>query len=490
MKKNVQTAKSKKDPKQTTNENNQDPSSRNLGEDQSSNAEAKLETFDQKPTATPRAESSFFKRDKVSDIPPKHSSLIDSKNSSAKTSMKFFKVTANEEPRENKWKKFWEHHRDRFRHKSEEDLATKSRTVEEMTAEVDAVFRKAIRSMRFDRTDTDRRSFNTDETSPETEVDKDDLKNDESISELSQNVDAPPRRLKLNTSRAKDCKLFDASADDQGAFKKRFEENDLAIAGSNEEKQEESKITAEISTDFFVGINDEEKDQLKDKVRPGRSRRWSSMENLGRKVENVEENSCGSGIEDLSIERPVRDKEKRTIGSLRSSLERKMGSVERILEDQMEKMWEQNLEKHSWLLPIESWINERYRSSSGTRSVVQDGKNSGLELEAGEAGEKQRSEQNYDFKFSKSEEKDEEGRIEIKLDHLKKPEFDSVNLISKLKKSLPSEQIGNQEVLVVKDVKHHDLFDKLKDNVKEKMEDIHRVDWNVFFFLFLFISLH
>ncbi|KAK1125389.1 hypothetical protein K0M31_005758 [Melipona bicolor] len=475
MKKNVQTVKSKKDPKQMTNENNQDLSSRNLEENQLSNAEAKSEMFDQKPTATPRAESSFFKRDKVSDTSPKHSSSIDSKNFSAKTSMKFLKVTTNEEPRENKWKKFWEHHRDRFGHKSEEDFATRSRTIEEMTAEVDAVFRKAIRSMRFDRTDTDRRSFNTDETC----LEKDDLINDESISELSQNVDVPPRRLKLNTSRAKNRKLFNASTDDQGAFKKRPEENDFAIARSNEEKQEEciSKVTTEISSnDFFVGINNEEKNQLKDKIRSVKSRRWSSLENLGRKVENVEENSCGSEIEDLSIERPVRGKEKRTIGSLRSSLERKMGSVERILEDQMEKMWEQNLEKHSWLLPIESWINERCRSSSGTRSVVQNEKNSSLELEDGESGEKQRSEQNYDFKFTRSEEKDEEERIEIKLDHLKKPEFDGVNLISKLKRSLPSEQskIENQEVLVMKDVKHHDLFDKLKDNVKEKMEDIHR----------------
>ena len=478
MKKNVQTAKSKKDPKRTTNEN--DPSSRNLEENQLSNAEGKSEMFDRKPTATPRAESSFFKRDKVSDIPPKHSSSIDSKNSSARTSMKFLKVATNEEPRENKWKKFWEHHRDRFRHKSEEDLATRSRTIEEMTAEVDAVFRKAIRTMRLDRTDTDRRSFNTDETSPE----KDDLINDESISELSQNVDAPPRRLKLNMSRAEDRKLYDASADDQGAFKKRFEENDLAIAGSNDEKQEASLG----KVDFFVGINDEEKNQLKDSIRSVKSRRWSSLENLGRKVKNVEEDSCGGGIEDLSIERPVRGKEKRTIGSLRSSLERKMGSVERILEDQVEKMWEQNLEKHPWLLPIESWINERCRSSSGTRSVVQNERNSGLEVEDGESGEKQRSEQNYDFKFTRSEEKDEEGRVEIKLDHLKKPESDGVNLISKLKRSLPSEQskMENQEVLVMKDVKHHDLFDKLKDNVKEKMEDIHRVDWDVsFFFLFI-----
>ncbi|XP_068980990.1 multiple C2 and transmembrane domain-containing protein isoform X6 [Bombus flavifrons] len=428
MKKNVEPIKSKTDSKETTNENNQDTRSRDLAESQISDTESKPEMSDQEPTVVaPRSGSSFLKRDKVSDIPPKQLS-IDSKNSSTKTPLKFLKIISNEETHENKWKKFWVHHRDKFRHKSEEDFTTKNRTFEEMTAEVDAVFRKAIRSMRFDRSDTDRRFFNIDESSPEKDAGQDDNKKTESISESPQAVEAPPRRLRLSTSRTKDR------------------------------------------------ISDEEKYvRLENKIRSDRStRRWSSLENLARKAENVGEDSSTNRIEGLSIERPVRSKEKRTIGSLRSSLERKMGSVERILEDQIEKIWEEKVEKHPWLLPIESWIVERCRHS-GAYSIVHDRKNSGLKTEEGRLSEK---EQSFDFKFTAPEKKDEEGRVEIKLEHLKRPErsgFETANLISRLRKS-SSEQskVEEQEVLDAKDVKHHDLFDKLKGNVREKMEDIHR----------------
>ncbi|XP_033311810.1 multiple C2 and transmembrane domain-containing protein isoform X3 [Bombus bifarius] len=265
-----------------------------------------------------------------------------------------------------------------------------------MTAEVDAVFRKAIRSMRFDRSDTDRRYINIDESSPEKNAGQDDHKNTESISELPQAVEAPPRRLRLSTGRIKDRKFMDVLA----------------------------------------GISDEEKYvRLENKIRSDRStRRWSSLENLARKAENVGEDSSTNRIEGLSIERPVRSKEKRTIGSLRSSLGRKMGSVERILEDQIEKIWEEKVEKHPWLLPIESWIVERCRPS-GTYSILHDRKNSGLKMEEGRLSEK---EQSFDFKFTAPEKKDEEGRIEMKLEHLKRPErsaFETANLISRLRKS-------------------------------------------------------
>ncbi|XP_060832810.1 multiple C2 and transmembrane domain-containing protein isoform X2 [Bombus pascuorum] len=480
MKKNVEPIKSKTDSKETTNENNQDERPRDLAESQISDTESKLEMSDQEPTVVaPRSGSSFLKRDKVSDISPKQLS-IDSKNSSTKTSSKFLKIISNEESHENKWKKFWIHHRDKFRHKSEEDFTTRNRTFEEMTAEVDAVFRKAIRSMRFDRSDIDRRYFNIDESSPEKSAGQDDNKNTESISELPQTVEAPPRRLRLSTSRIKDRKFMDVLAGEQGTFKKKSEKNDptLIISSVNEEKQKENtfKATSEIpDINFLVGISAEEKDvRLENKIRSDRStRRWSSLENLARKAENVGGDSSTNRIEGLSIERPVRSKEKRTIGSLRSSLERKMGSVERILEDQIEKIWEEKVEKHPWLLPIESWIVERCRPS-GTYSVVHDRKNSGLKMEEGRLSEK---EQSFDFKFTAPEKKDEEGRIEIKLEHLKRSErsgFETANLISRLRKSSEQSKVEEQEVLDAKDVKHHDLFDKLKGNVREKMEDIHR----------------
>ena len=99
--------------------------------------------------------------------------------------------------------------------------------------------------------------------------------------------------------------------------------------------------------------------------------------------------------------------------------------------------------------------------------------------------EKERIEESFDSKFIASGTGDGEGRVEMKLiEHLKKPErsrFETMNLNSRLKRF---DQSREGEVLEVKDVKHYDLLDKLRDNVKEKMEDIHRVDSQIVFFNF------
>ncbi|OAD52398.1 Multiple C2 and transmembrane domain-containing protein 1, partial [Eufriesea mexicana] len=445
---------------------------------QSSDLESEFHMTDQDPTVTPRSGSSFLKHDKVSDITAKQLS-VDSKNISTKSSPKFVKAVSNEITHERKWKKFWDQHRDRFRHKFEEDSTAKNRSLEEVTSEVDAVFRKAIRSMRFDRSDNDRRSSGTNENFSE----KDSSKNDKNISETSQTIEAPPRRSKLHTAHFKDHKFVETSTNNQNTIKKTFQENDLkndpTIAKNSEVKHGENMSNTSVDifdNNFSVEISGEEKNRLEEQIRADPiTRRWSSLESLHGKMENVGEASSKRRIDGLLIERPARRKEKSTIGSLRSSFERKMGSVERILEDQVEKIWMENVEKHPWLLPIESWIVE-HRRPSGTYSVVQNEQDAGSKLEKGKFNEKKRFEENFDFKFTAPEREDEEGRIEIKLEHLKKPErsgFENVNLISKLRKPEHS-KVEEEEILEIKDMKHHDLFDKLKDNVKEKLEDIHR----------------
>ncbi|CAL7935855.1 unnamed protein product [Xylocopa violacea] len=466
--KKIEATRSAKEQKQTvqTEANSLKPSKEN----KSSNLESSCSTMEQEHVASLRTGSGFWKRDKVSDI-PREPGPADPEVSSGKSSAKSVKITGNEESLETRWKKFWDHHRDRFRHKSEEDLATRNRRFDEVTAEVDAVLQRALRSMRLDRSDSDSRSSN--ESSPEKDASK------TSKTEASQSVEAPPRKAKFQNVRVKDRRYLETLLSDQGTFKKKSEEIESTkeVSGCSDEKQqslEENTSSNEASeSSFFVRIDENEKNRLEEKIRGPSDRKWSSLENLRGKMDSSDASCSRSRLEGLSIERPARNKEKRTIGSLRSSLERKIGSVERIMGDQMERIWEQRVEKHPWLLPIESWIVDRCRAS-GTYSVLQDRRNSGGESVEKKLEEKTRVEPSYEFKFTAASEAKDEGRIESRLEHLRKPErsrVDGGNSILRLKRNEQSKEEGAGEA---KDAKHHDLLDRLMDNVKEKMEDIHR----------------
>ncbi|XP_017885906.1 multiple C2 and transmembrane domain-containing protein isoform X1 [Ceratina calcarata] len=373
--------------------------------------------MDQEPIN--RTGSGFWKRDKVGDS---------SENSFTKLSKLSNKTTSSEECNENKWKKFWDHHRDRFSHKED---SPKNRSFD---GEVDAIFKRAIRNKRLDRLDN---KYSRSEESPEKDIDKNDEK---------QNIEAPPRK-KSSATRLRELRELPAPGD-EGTFRKKDQEN-------NEEIQEECASDVSICLDasesrFSTQTNDE--------MATCSARRWSSLENLRDKMKKSEECSSVRGIEGLSIDRPVKSKEKKTIGSLKSSLGRKIGSVERILEDRMEKIWEENVEKHPWLVPIECWIADRCKPS-GTYSIVQRRRSS---LDEGKK-------ENFDFKFTTPEEAGNEGKIECGFEYSKRPENENC----KLKRSENS-KLEVDSVLEVKDAKHYDLFDKLRDNVKEKMEDIHR----------------
>lgn len=206
-------------------------------------------------------------------------------------------------------------------------------------------------------------------------------------------------------------------------------------------------------------------------------------------------------VAEASIERGSKMKKKK--GKLKSSVERKMESIEKIVEDHVEKIWEENVEKYPWLQPIDTWIvDHRKPSSSYTLTHCQ-----------GDVNEEVVPEPTYDFKFTSATTADEEPKIESGplenrratiepkierrvIEHLrrlrnrtgspKSNRFEPANLTVQLNKQeiIPTHEENGEEnpnvlidpgVLEVKEVKRYDLLDKLKDNVKEKMEDIHRV---------------
>ncbi|KMQ88669.1 multiple c2 and transmembrane domain-containing protein 2 [Lasius niger] len=207
---------------------------------------------------------------------------------------------------------------------------------------------------------------------------------------------------------------------------------------------------------------------------------------------------------EASIER--RSEIKRKKAKLRSTVERKMESIERTLEDHVERIWEENVEKHSWLQPIDTWIVDHRKPSSSYAVTYCQG-------DANEVEPDVVPEPVCDFKptmTADEEPKIESGSMENRrattideskierrvIEHLRKlrnragsPKSDrieSANLTAQLKKQeaiASHEETGEENpnvlidpgVLEIKEVKRHDLLDKLKDNVKEKMEDIHRV---------------
>ncbi|XP_076649756.1 multiple C2 domain and transmembrane region protein isoform X2 [Halictus rubicundus] len=412
--------------------------------------------IDSEPREVPKpARRLFHKRGKVSDIIATESP-IDRENHSSRSS-RSFKVIAAEETSDNKWKKFWE-----FKHKLE-DAASKKQSedaTDPKTAEADAIFRKAIKDMRFDLEDCGSSSLDQG-----------------TFSKISEESTVEEIRSSIAVTRSKGiAKVEDCDLTDSDSSRKLLEED----AAQDERIKEENG--GKISTDFTLS---KEEEIQREKITIDRSkdsdlspRRWSSLENLP--VKDLEE-STG-----LKTEVPEKPKFKEKIGTLKSSLERKMGSVERMLEDHVERIIEENVEKHPWLLPIESWISEHCKHSDSLPKLPD--RRIGPPKVA-EKTERSKIEPSYDIKFTAAENEHEEPKIDSRMENLRKGRatssikagFDAVHLISKLKRSESASQKEennvakeNDGVLEMKDARHHDLFDKLKDNVREKMEDIHR----------------
>ncbi|XP_043248860.1 multiple C2 and transmembrane domain-containing protein isoform X2 [Colletes gigas] len=381
-------------------------------------AEIEAGSLDREPLEIPKTPKRGLKRrDKVADAISKEPS--DAENNSARIPSKSAKKGSSEENAESKWKKFWESNRDRFKHKSEEEA--KHRPEEDANVEAEAVLREAIRAMRFDR---------------------------------FEDLDGNEKTTHANNEESSSNN--ETLAADQDASETRSED----ASRSNAEKDENTAS----ESNFFVDLEDEKGNLSTIRGDPS-SRRWSSLENLRAKMENAGSSGtkvCRS-VEGLSIEKPAKIKEKRTIGSLKSSFEKKMGSVERMLEDHMERILEENVQKHPWLLPIEAWIVDRCKVSESAKRSSED--------------------PNFEVRYNATENETEEKGLESRAEIQKKPKkdspksertgFDAGQLISRLRKN--EDNVAKVDgALEAKDAKHQDLFDKLRDNVKEKMEDIHR----------------
>jgi len=215
-------------------------------------------------------------------------------------------------------------------------------------------------------------------------------------------------------------------------------------------------------------------------------------------------------VEGLSTENLSGSKKRKVKGSLRSSLGRKVDLIERILENQVERIWVENVEKHTWLQPIETWIADHRSSSSYTLTQPDADASDNLT----DVNQDVMPEPTYDFKFTPARGENKEPKIESRLMEnrgairIDEPKIESkmtghwrrlrnraspksdrpepANLSTQLnKQEIVFPHVENIEenpnilndpgVLEVKEIKRHDLLDRLKDNVKEKLEDVQRV---------------
>lgn len=342
----------------------------------------------------------------------------------------------------------------------------------------------------------------------------------------SSDVKALPRRLqKPRVDRRRDCRPVMASISNRTVSKEKLGED---VAGMESDSDE--IIDSTLSGSSYENISEENSSSAvneKPKIQLASAKSVTVTEepfvqtisetrnqqegNLSRavgdekfKVDPVPEMiniwrarvAEGSSAEDKS-----RMKKRKAKNFLRSSLERR---VEKVLENHVERIWEESLEKHPWLQPIDTWIADR-RSSSSLMQQRQQNQDVVAPKEP-----------TYDFKYTPATKENEEPTIEsgpmenpaAGIDESKiesrvienlrrlrdqraagssKPNrFEPANLIAQLKKqdaasSRADDGMENANVLIdpvvleVKEVKRHDLLDKLKDNVKDKMEDIYRV---------------
>ncbi|XP_011166574.2 multiple C2 and transmembrane domain-containing protein isoform X2 [Solenopsis invicta] len=210
-------------------------------------------------------------------------------------------------------------------------------------------------------------------------------------------------------------------------------------------------------------------------------------------------------VEGPSIESLPGIKKRKAKGSLKNSLKRKVDVIERILEDQVERIWEENVEKHTWLQPIETWIADHRKPPSGYTLMhcqLDDASDNLTDI-----NQDAMPEPTYDFKFIPAKGEDEEPKFESRLmenwrtarvdeprneskvtEHWRRqrnravpPKSDraeatsSNTQLNKQEIELPhgeenSSILNDPGILEVKEIKRPDILERLK----EKMEDIHR----------------
>ncbi|XP_020710173.2 multiple C2 and transmembrane domain-containing protein isoform X1 [Athalia rosae] len=85
-----------------------------------------------------------------------------------------------------------------------------------------------------------------------------------------------------------------------------------------------------------------------------------------------EEEVGATGGEKLENYQGLKSKSKKP--SIRSVLERRVERMEKMLENHVERVLEENIERHPWLQPIETWINEKCRVPSPTADLFAEDK--------------------------------------------------------------------------------------------------------------------
>lgn len=207
---------------------------------------------------------------------------------------------------------------------------------------------------------------------------------------------------------------------------------------------------------------------------------WEGAVPKSRTAEGSSKTGKGSGVE-----------KRKAKGLLKSSLKRRIESMERRLENRVERILEENVERHPWLQPIETWIADRYGPAI---SHIATHRQQDLGCDVAPPMPV------YDFKFTPATGENEEPEIESKVierlretrkaRYLMSSQFESTSPnMSKCEDASPQAGMNGEEnasasidpnpLEVEKEAKRHncDLLDRLKDNVKEKIEDIHRVAW-------------
>ncbi|XP_031826651.1 multiple C2 domain and transmembrane region protein isoform X2 [Nomia melanderi] len=436
--------------------------SKNPSTDPEKETESKIDTeYAEIPRSVRRL---FQKRGKVSDIivrdPP-----IDLENHPSGSS-KSFKPISTEESIETKWKRFWESNREKFKQKLEErSLRNRS---DDANIETDVIFHRRRSSSLLNLQDTSTKKIITERSR---------LSNEIESSKVSSSFHGSKDKIE-----AKNCDLRTTPVINQDSLKCKVKEDTVYCQNDAVKEEKHLNCLRNTGESNLLSGEDQEKRIQAEETSVDRSkdldrspRRWSSLENLQTK-------DCtgftSSKSKNASTEKS-KTKDKMTIGSLKSSLERKMGSVERMLEDHVERIIEENVEKHPWLLPIETWILDHCKHSSN--DIFSDRRKTAVSKV-----ERSKIEPGLAIKFTAAENEHDEPKIETKLENSGNTGSESTNLgsdtalsTSKSKKSENSQREeanpkASNGALELKDTRHHDLFDKLRDNVKEKMEDIHR----------------
>lgn len=331
----------------------------------------------------------------------------------------------------------------------------------------------------------------------------------------SSGIVAPPRRLQRKAPVDRRRKRHPVAVIDRDASRRKYIVEDKSDESSEENfggpkfTEERSEMQEAVEESDVIGgspfpsavpelaevpeVKEEDSSAIESKRSPLDRQSTLRSASNGRLFEMGSASRSGSRI-----------KKRKAKGSLRNTLERKVEAIERIVEDHVEWIWRENVGKHSWLQPIDSWIVDHCKPSTSYTVT---------HCQHEDDNDDRHSEPTYDFKFTAAAAgRDEEPRIEsgtiTRIDdsslenrimtHLRKlrdragssrsNRFEPASAIARLEKE--QEALGapprareennpnmliDPDILEVKEVKRYGFLDKLKDNVKEKMEDVQRV---------------